>query len=361
MNWYRKYILPGFIFQSVVIGGGYATGRELIEFFFASGPIGGLLGLLVSGLVFGLVLAAGFEFARVTGAYDYRHFCKALLGRGWVIFEVAFLILMLLILAVIGSAAGELAAANFGVPPLVGTLGLMALIAVLTFKGSDTIKKVLAGWSVLLYAVYAALFVLAFAMFGSDIAAAFRSAPEAGGWLKSGVLYSGYNLAVLPAVLFSIRGQASRREAVGSGLIAGAVAVIPAMLFYVAMMGLYPAIGQAPVPAHDLMGALGVPVLNFIFQIVVFGTFVETGTALLHAVNERLENSAQEAGRELPQYMRPLVALVFLAVAIFAGAKFGIIDLIASGYGMLTLVFIFVLVLPVLTIGVWTSLKAGRA
>ena len=39
------YFLPGFLFQSVVIAGGYGTGRELVEFFLTQGPLGGLLAL----------------------------------------------------------------------------------------------------------------------------------------------------------------------------------------------------------------------------------------------------------------------------------------------------------------------------
>ena len=43
---FKKYFLPGFVFQSMVIGGGYGTGRELVEFFLRYGPLGGLLGML---------------------------------------------------------------------------------------------------------------------------------------------------------------------------------------------------------------------------------------------------------------------------------------------------------------------------
>ena len=353
MSCYRNYFLPGLVFQSVVIGGGYATGRELIEFFYAAGPVGGLLGLLVAGAVFGLVLAAGFEFARVFRAYDYRHFCQALLGRGWVLFEIAFLVLMLLILSVIGSAAGSLLADSLALPPLAGTLLLMGLIAVLTFGGSETIKGVLAFWSVLLYAVYALLAVFAFRQLGDQIALSFASAEVEGNWLQSGVLYSGYNLAVLPAVLFAVTGQTRRRQAVGAGLLAGLIAVVPAALFFVAMMGAYPEIGAQAVPASYLMRQPGMDWFELLFQIVVFGTFVETGTALLHALNERLSGWMEDSGGNLPRGVRPLIALAVLSVAIFAASRIGIIDLIARGYHALTLVFIAVLVLPLLTVGVY--------
>ncbi|WP_197911949.1 YkvI family membrane protein [Kineobactrum salinum] len=358
MNFFRYYLMPGFVFQSVLIGGGYATGRELIEFFFASGPWGGVLGLLVSGLMFGLVLAAGFEFARVTGAYDYRHFCRELLGPGWVVYEIAFLCLLLLILSVVGSAAGTLAA-SFGLSSLAGTSTLMLAIALLTFTGSEIIKRVLAGWSVLLYLVYAALFVLAFRLFGGDIGDSFRTAPPATGWIQSGVLYSGYNLAILPAILFAVSALRTRRQTVGAGLLAGAIAVIPALLFFVAMMSRYPQIGDQPVPASYLIAQLNVGWLQLIFQIIVFGTFIETGTALLHAVNERIGTAFADRGSELPRALRPVLALAILVVAIFAGEKIGIIDLIARGYGALTLIFMAVLVVPLLTIGLW-RITIGR-
>jgi uncharacterized membrane protein YkvI len=358
VSWYRNYLLPGLVFQSVVIGGGYATGRELVEFFFAGGPWGGLLGLLVSGAVFGLVLAAGFEFARVFRAYDYRHFCQALLGRGWVAFEIAFCIQLLLVLAVIGSAAGEMMASQFGLPALSGTLLLMAAIALLTFAGSESIKRVLAGWSFLLYGVYALLLALAFVHFGDRIGDTYARADAGEGWLASGVLYSGYNLATLPAVLFAVAGQRRRREAVGAGLIAGLVAILPAAAFFVAMMGQYPDIGEQPVPASYLMAQLDAPWLAWLFYIVVFGTFIETGTALLHAVNERLDGWMEDSGRAMPRLLRPVVALAILLVSIFAATRFGIIDLTAQGYGTLTLVFLAVLILPLLTLGLWKIRRA---
>ena len=44
-KFFRTYLMPGFIFQSIVVGGGYGTGRELVEFFMIEGPLGGLMGM----------------------------------------------------------------------------------------------------------------------------------------------------------------------------------------------------------------------------------------------------------------------------------------------------------------------------
>jgi uncharacterized membrane protein YkvI len=92
---------------------------------------------------------------------------------------------------------------------------------------------------------------------------------------------------------------------------------------------------------------------EILFQVVIFGTFVETGAAMLHAVNERVQRSFSDQGKNLQRSARPLIALLILSIALFAAENFGIINLIAKGYGLLTLIFIAILIVPLMTIGVW--------
>ena len=359
METLRKYLLPGLIFQSVIVGGGYATGRELVEFFLPSGPIGGVIGLVVAGLVFGVVMAAAYEFARVMRTFDYRTFTQKLLGPAWVVYEIAFIATVVLVLAVLGSASGELVASSTGAPPIVGTMGMLLLVALLTFYGSALIQRVLAGWSVLLYLVYIVLFVVTFATFGDRIDANYVAADAGEGWLSGGVRYAGYNINP-PAVLFCLVILTRRREAIGAGLLTGALAIIPALFFYVAMMAHYPEIGLEAVPALHMMAQLNIPWLQVIFHIVVFGTFVETGAGFLHAVNERIDHQVKERGYELPRYARPLLAGGLMVLSIYGATAIGIVDLIAKGYGALAYVFIIVLIIPLLTVGVWKIYKASR-
>ncbi|MGA8204336.1 MAG: hypothetical protein WB812_07425, partial [Woeseiaceae bacterium] len=103
---FNRVILPGLLLQSIVVGGGYATGRELVEFFLSSGPLGGLSGMLVATILFSIASALCFEFARLTRSFNYRSFFGALLGPGWFLYEIAYAVLGLLVLAVIAAAAG---------------------------------------------------------------------------------------------------------------------------------------------------------------------------------------------------------------------------------------------------------------
>jgi len=70
--------------------------------------------------------------------------------------------------------------------------------------------------------------------------------------------------------------------------------MIPAPLFYVAMVGQYPGIVDEAVPANVLLELLESRIFQVVFQVVLFGTLIETGAGLVHAVNERLATTYAE-------------------------------------------------------------------
>ena len=84
---FQIYIVPAAVFISVIMGGGYGTGREVVEFFTRYGLLGGMLGICVASCVFSFVLVCTYEFARVFKVYDYKSFFAELIGPFWVLFE----------------------------------------------------------------------------------------------------------------------------------------------------------------------------------------------------------------------------------------------------------------------------------
>ncbi len=138
---FQRYLLPGFVFQSVVIAGGYGTGRELVEFFLTHGPLGGLFAVVISMVIWSAVCATSFEFARLFVSYDYKSFFTHLLGKGWVLYELCYFALLLMVLAVIASAAGTILDETFGLPYVAGVAGVMLMVGFLVFRGSGTIEK----------------------------------------------------------------------------------------------------------------------------------------------------------------------------------------------------------------------------
>lgn len=350
---FQRYLLPGVVFMSVVVGGGYATGREIAQFILPLGPWGGLLGQAVAATVCCVVLAISFELARIARTYDYRSFIGLLLGRWWFLFEAAYLALLLLALAVFGAAAGSLAADAAGLPALVGTLGLMVLIGLLVFHGNELIERVLSVFAVLLYVIYIAIVVWALVALGDRIEGSFAASTVSSGWATGGLVYAGYNTALIPAVLFCLRHQTTRREAVISGLVAGPIAMLPGVFLFVAMLACYPEIGSQPVPVTYLIGRFGATWFERLFEIVLFGILVKCGTALLHSVNERIASACHARGIAMKPAHRSLVSTVVLLFSCFAATSIGLVDLVAKGYGGLTYAFIALFILPVITVGMW--------
>ena len=178
------------------------------------------------------------------------------------------------------------------------------------------------------------------------------------GWLQSGIAYSGYNLAIIPALLFCVRHLGSRRDAVTAGILGGPIAMLPAALFFIAMIGQYEALVAAGsdgvLPVTILLNSLrGAEFLIYLFPIVLFGTFIETGTALIHGVNERLDQTFAERSVQMPRWIRPAVAIAILFVAVVLADAIGLTNLVAQGYGTITWGFLLIYVLPLLTYGLW--------
>ena len=353
----RVYLVPGAVFQSVMVGGGYGTGREIVEYFTSYGVLGGLLGFVVSFFVIAITLALTFELARCHRVYDYRNFFKVLLGRGWFVYEVLIILQFLLVLAVLASAAGNISEDSLNIPYAVGLAVMLAVIAALTFYGRELIEKVLTFWSLFLYAVFIAFFIVVFRERGDVIMAETRLAQVGAGWFTSGFKYALYNLASVPLLLYIARDFTTRREAVLSGFIGSLFALVPAIIFHFAFFSTYPEVLDQPIPVYWLLGTYGSTMFLGIYSIMLFGTFTETGAGLLQGINERIDAFLIERrGRGLHGAAHAGIAVAAIVVSGLV-SLWGITNLIAKGYGTMAWVFFVIYIIPLVTMG---SLKIIR-
>lgn len=352
-RFFRIYIVPGAVIQSVMVGGGYGTGREIVEYFTSYGAMGGVLGICVAFIVLAAVTATTFETARVFQTFDYRHFFKCLLGRGWIVYEVLVVLLFLLILAVLASAAGNILQDNFGIPYGAGLLIMLLVVGVLTFYGRNLVTAALTFWSFFLYAVFLAFLIM---VFGSDrfsFGDAFDTADIIGGWWRSGLQYAAYNLAVIPLLLYVARDFKTRKEAICSGAAAGTIALVPALMFQLAFVAASPDVLDQAIPVYWMIEQLGLRFFLVIYSVMLFGTFIETGAGILQGINERIDGYLSEArGSSMRSTSRAAIAVFSILVS--AGLSLiGLTDLIAKGYGAMAWGFLVVYVLPLMTLGIY--------
>jgi uncharacterized membrane protein YkvI len=360
-SWFQRFLLPGLAFKAVVIGGGYATGRELAEFFLPSGPQGGLLAILLAMVIWSAVCAVTFCFARAKASWDYRTFFKNLLGPFWVLFEAAYVLFIILILAVFGAAAGAIGAAVLGWPEILGTCCLIASISLVASYGNASVEQLFKWVSIFLYAVYAIFVVLSLFAFGDRILMNLSISTPRDGWVSGGLTYAGYNVVGAVIILPVLRHLTSTRDALAAGILAGPLAMIPALLFFICMIAYYPNIGNEPLPSDFLLQRLNFPAFHLLFQLMIFLALLESGTGCVHAINERVAQVyAARQGKALSKKLRLAITGTLLVGSIFLAARFGLVTLIARGYRGLAYVILAVFVLPVMTLGVWQLYTSNR-
>ena len=347
----NRLLLPGLAFKAVVIGGGYATGRELAEFFLPAGPVGGILGMVLAMVIWSIVCTLTFVFAYETRSCDYRAFFGQLLGRCAVAFEIAYFAFLILVLAVFGAASGAIGQALFGWPPVAGTLALAAGILIVVVCGQGAVERLFKLVSLFLYAVYIVFFVLTFSRYGGAIGAHLKTAAPISGWFSGGVTYASYNVIGAVLILPVLRHLTSRKDAVIAGTLCGPLAIAPGLLFFTCLLAFYPGIGSQELPSDFILRALHRPLFHLIFEAMVFFALLESSVGFVHAFNARLAAIYRRRGRETPMAVRIVVPTAIVVGAMFVAAAVGLVELIAKGYRAMAVALIVIFIVPLCTIG----------
>ncbi len=352
------YVVPGAVFQSILVGGGYGTGREVVEYFTQYGAVGGLMAIAVAFSLFLLVIGLTFEIGRRFQAYDYRTFFQQILGRAWPAYEIFAFFMLMLVFAVLISAASEVLNDQFGVPIPAGMAVMLLLVGTLEYFGREVVTRVLTFWSLFLYIVFIAFLVAVFSQLSGRIGEAFDAGAVEPGWALSGFKYAMYNMTAAPIVLYVARAFETRSQALTSAGIATVIALAPALIFHVAFLGAYPEIRAVNIPVYSMMGDLGLGVLMVFFTIMLFGTLIETGAGVLQGINERIDTHRSERGlKSLSKVSHSLIAVGLMSLSAIL-ASFGIVGLIAKGYGTLSWGFFAIYFIPLVTVGVYRLMNS---
>ena len=368
---YAKYILPGVLLQSVLIGGGYATGREIYSYGAKFGAMGWIAGLTI-GIGFALFAFLTFEICRIYKVYDYKNYIKQVIGPLWPMMDILTVLIAIVLIAVMAAATGSIFE-QVGLPNILGSVAIVLLCGLLNFKGSKVIEKFESVGTILLYGGYILFTIVVLVNKGDNIARVF-AANDTSAYsgtvtiplcIWTGILYVAYNINAIPMGMFSLTRQTKRKETILSGIIAGLLMVIPWFLSYFAMMCFY---GDTSIVGADvetpwvqmILASGGGTALLVLFSIVMGWTLVETSTGCIHMIIDRFDVALEEKGRErLTDSKRGIITVVTLIAALLM-SQIGVVTLIEQGYTLLSYGFILFYLLPTLIIGGYKIIKHGK-
>ncbi|MBE3581218.1 MAG: hypothetical protein IMW96_06235 [Thermoanaerobacteraceae bacterium] len=278
-------------YVGTVVGAGFASGQEVLQFFAYFG-IRGLLGLVVATVLFIVlgyaVLLIGHRLQAHSHLPVIRHAGGPLVGK---VVDGITTIFLFGALAVMAAGAGAIFREEYHLPALVGSSILIAATLATVLLGITQVINAISFVAPLLLATV--LGVSLFALFTnpssvvanlgwSDVARA--AAPF---WPLAALLYATYNLVLSIAVLAPL-GSLSREEnllpgaalgGAGLGLGAGAITL--------ALLAAAPDVSAWEVPMLQIAGGLA-PVARTVYSIILLAEIYTTGVSSLYGFTARL-------------------------------------------------------------------------
>lgn len=349
----RVVLVPSSVFLSVMFGGAFGSGREVVEFISKHGPAGGFLSMATIALVYSSCLFLCFEFARQFKAYDYRRFFMALLGQAWFLYEIIIMLGLVVALAICASAAGAISASHFGFSTLAGGVLLLLIVVTLNYFGREMVERSM------IYAVGALSLLLVYLLIkvitdlGDVVLASFFHYPVDVSAVGSGLEYGFSNAGFIPLLLYCCRDLQNRKESLIAAICAGCMGIAPGIAFHLSFMVAYPEIVEQTLPTYWILEQITSPVFLNIYVAVVFIMVSQTGVGLLQGVLERVDSWMNEKrGVPLPP-MGHALASGSAVIASTLLASMGLVTLVVKGYAFFSASFVLIFFIPLFTCGIY--------
>ncbi len=262
-------------FAGAVIGAGFATGREVVDFFTRFGR-GGLGGVLLATLLFTWVGVVILQVTLSHPVYSYADLLRVLLPWKWLVFLMDQ-VFMVTLLAGVGvmTAAGATVLGGWGPGYPLGCLGFLALSALLLRTGGKGFLRancwLVPGMALLI----AALCLVQIAVPALGMAAR--------GPFSSALLYVSFNTAIAGVALSTLKEQLDRKTALLGGGLGGLMVGLLLLLIYGATRGL--AAGEIPLLS---LAQVWLGKWQWLYALVLLAAVLTTALANIHGLASRM-------------------------------------------------------------------------
>ena len=358
-----------FVWFTTHFGGGFASGRQLLDFYVLYGWYAVFTPLISVGIIT-LVLYCAWTFSVREKLYDYRNWSVAYFKPLGVLepffsaaIEVMYLIILLLATGVAFATGGTLLVQQVpALPYSVAPVGLAVLIFVLTIWGAETVRKAATVMAILIISGMLVIYTSNLAVNLPALLAVVESLPSSNGgfWaaMWQSVKYAGLQCSLIgayTAVADALRTQADVRKAAFAGFTVNAGVMV---LATTGVLTHYPAILGEKTPItyitqHGGGGSAGVALVSMIILLAV----ISTGVGLIYGGARRISAWWMKHTGAASRKTDIISSAVYVAVS-WCVASFGLIQLISQGYTWVGYVSTPLVVVPILLAAAIRSRRA---
>lgn len=314
-------------FVGVIVGAGFASGQEIMQFFTSFGTLG-LLGAVISSALFVFLAMALATLGQQRASTSHKRVIHAICGRHLgVAVDAMITFFMFAITVVMLAGAGALLEQLAGIPQLWGSIAVTILTVTIVCMDIRKVIGFIGSITPLLVALV--VIVAAAAIIGGDAdidtlkAAAAEQPRGAGNWFIAALLYVSYNIVAGAPFLVIMGGQTlDRKTALWGGVFGGLLLGALMLLIAGGMFARVDDLGGVAMPMLLLASQLS-PMLGVAMGIAIFGMILNTAVGVLYSFSARI----LEPGT--PRFRWGTIAAGILA---FLGSLFGFIQLVGTVY-----------------------------
>jgi uncharacterized membrane protein YkvI len=369
----KKFVMPtffavAFVWFTTHFGGGFASGRQVVQYYIGYGWYASFLPIL-SQAIEALVFYYAWKFALEKRKYDYRswtlEFYKPVEKVMAPVFEGIFQLILVTATAVAFATGGATITKVFGTSYILNTLVIAAFMLVLTIFGADLVRKAASFIAVAIITgvivVYVPNVIASWGDITANIAGLKAGTIESTGTFAQALwktmVYAGFQSCCLGAYLAhsnALKDVNDAKKAAAWGFVINATIL---MLATLGIMAFYQdGILDEAVPAlFVVMNGVGSAWMTPLISILIILGAVSTGVNLIYGTTNRIvnflgKNDSEEVQKEKLTKRSMAVSLAYV-VATWCIAQFGLIPLIAKGYGTLGYIAVFVIIIPLIVKG----------
>ena len=308
-------------YVAFVIGSGFATGQEILQFFTSNG-IWSIGSILISMAMFSffasVVIGSGYEYRDDDNFKPYQHFCGKYLGK---IYDIITPICLFLILVVMVSGAGATLNEYYGLNVQMGSAIMVALVLVAFLFGLDNLINIvgLLGPAILAFAIAVGVVILF--RNGANISDAtaqiqnLNMTKTSDSWIVNGILYAAYNSALGVAFVSSIgKGASSKKEAMLGGVVGGVSLMAAVLVMNLALLSKVTDVYDLAIPTLYFAKSIS-PVLGAIFSVILLCGIFSTAAPMFWTVTDTFSNVLFKNDK----FKTKIIAFLIAAVAFVGG------------------------------------------
>ena len=332
----------GSAFIGVIVGAGFASGQETLQYFTSFG-IPGILGAIMATVLFaylGMVLVWLGSHTKTT---NHKDVIFRLSGRYFgTVIDYILLFTLFGVGVVMIAGAGANLNQQFDLPFPVGATLITILVIITCFLKVDRVVSIIGSITPLLiiFVIFIAIYSLV-TMDGTfaslnDVA---QSIPTTlPNWFISGINYVSFNVA-LGASMSIVMGGAEKnpKTAALGGLVGGLVLGIMIILIHLAIFSKIEEVGTLDMPMLGIVNNIS-PILGTVMALVIFGMIYNTAIGMFFAFAARFAESGTKKFKTI---------IIITMLVGYIASYVGFTDLISYFYpliGYLGLFLMFALI-----------------